>query len=225
MPRLETATTTLEDARHAQQGGADSIEIAQNLAAGGLTPPLDLVRQIQDAVNIEINVIVRPHARDFVYKPTEIDHILADTQAFAQIGINGIVFGALTVTGDLDTELVRIVNKAAAGVPITLHRALDECANPEQALSDLTGVVPRVLTSGPAANAWEGRAGLRQWVQRFGEHFQFVASGGLRLDHLAEYAAAVHAHEYHFGSAARSNNVVDVDKVKQLSTIIKKAET
>ena len=225
MPKLEIAATTLQDAQRAQQGGADSIEISQDLTVGGLTPPLDLVQQIRAAVTLHVHVIVRPHARDFVYTAAEIDQILADTHALAQIGIDGIVFGALTKSGTFDTALTTTVKNAAHPVPITIHRALDECINPEEALTELMGVVPRVLTSGPAANAWDGRGGLQQWVQRFGESFQFVASGGLRMDHLPTYVHIVNAHEYHFGSAARANHAVDVEKVRQLGEIIKRVET
>ncbi len=221
MPKLEIATTTLLDAQHAQQGGADSIEISRDLAAGGLTPPLEIVQRVRDVVNININVIVRPHDRDFIYTPSEISQILADTAALAQIGIDGIVFGALTATGEFDNALVREVINTAQDVPITLHRALDECTNPEQTLTELAGSVPRILTSGPAVTAWAGRAGLREWVQRFGQDFSFVASGGLKPGHLAEYIATVHAHEYHFGNAARTDAMVDVKKVRQLWTIIK----
>lgn len=220
MPALEIATTSLDDALHAQAGGADSIEISQNLALGGLTPPLDLVRRIRDAVTLEVNVIVRPHARDFVYTPAEIDTILTDTAALAQIGIDGIVFGACTPANYLDIELIRQVREAASGVPITVHRALDESADPEAALIALRGIVPRILTSGPALNAWDGRDGLQHWVATHGDHFRFVASGGLKLEHLAEYAAQVRAHEYHFGSAARTGGVVAVDKVRQLRAVL-----
>lgn len=220
MPRLEIATTTLQDALHAQAGGADSIEISYNLAAGGLTPSLELIESTRAAVSIEVNVIVRPHDRDFIYTPDEIDRILEDTRAIIRTGVDGIVFGAQTATGHLDLELMRRVADAAEGIPVTLHRAIDSSREPEKALEALVGIVPRVLTSGPAPTAWEGRDGLHRWVRDYGQHFSFVASGGLKLAQLAAYAAQVGAHEYHLGSAARSADRVDTALVRQLRAIV-----
>lgn len=217
---LEIAVTTLEDAVHAQQGGADSIEISDNLAVGGLTPSLERVRRVREAVSLPVHVIVRPHARDFVYTPAEIDRILHDTAALAKTGIDSVVFGAHTPDGRLDIDLIRQVKQAANGLPITVHRAIDNCHEPETALETLEPVVSRILTAGPAPNTWEGRDDLRRWVAEFGDHFSFVASGGLKADFLAEYIAHVRAQEYHFGSAARTTGRVDVAKIRQLRAIL-----
>lgn len=220
MPKLEIAVTTLQDARHAEQGGADSIEISENLSAGGLTPSIALVEQIRAAVRLDVYVIVRPQARDFVYTPAEIDQILNDTRRLALTGITGIVFGACTPDNRLNIALIEQVKAAAAPLPVTVHRALDQSRQPETALEQLKGVVPRILTSGPAANTWEGREGLRRWVNDYGEHFSFVASGGLKRETLHEYASYVQAHEYHFGGAARTNDAVTIENVRLLRRII-----
>jgi copper homeostasis protein CutC len=42
-PKLEIAVTSLQDALNAVAGGADSVEISHDLAAGGLTPARPLV--------------------------------------------------------------------------------------------------------------------------------------------------------------------------------------
>jgi copper homeostasis protein len=153
-----------------------------------------------------MHVIIRPHARDFVYTPAEIDTILEQTEQISRLGVNGIVFGAQTPAGNLDIDLIQRVVDAASALPVTVHRALDDSREPEAALAQLVGLVPRVLTSGPAASAWEGREGLRRWVRAYGQHFTFVAAGGLRLDQLATYVAFVGAGEYHFGRAARTKS-------------------
>jgi copper homeostasis protein len=220
MLQLEIAITTLEDALHAQAGGADSIEISHDLSVGGLTPAFDVVRHIRDSVSIQVHAIIRPHSRDFVYTPAEIDTILADTIALAQTGIDGIVFGAHRPDCRLDTGLIQQVVSAAAGLPVTLHRALDECLEPEAALEALRGIIPRVLTSGPAATAWNGREGLKRWVERYGKDFHFIAAGSLKIEFIAEYAAFVRADGYHFGSAARSNGAVDSEKVRQIRALL-----
>jgi len=220
MPKLEIAITSLEDAIHAQAGGADSVEISHDLSVGGLTPSLDLVRAIRDAVSIDIHVIVRPHARDFVYTPDEISLILEQTESISQIGINGLVFGALMPDKSIDIATTQKVVDAARKLPITFHRALDESRDAEAGVRALVGIVPRILTSGPAPTAWEGRESLRSWVQNYGQQLRFVAAGSLKAEHLTEFAAYVHAPEYHFGSAAKIDEVVSVEKVKRLREIL-----
>lgn len=216
MVELEIAVITLEDARRAVEGGADSLELLRDLANGGLTPPADLVRAVLDEVEVPVNVIVRPHARSFQYDAAEVDEILRDAQAFAALGAASIVFGAVDVDGRVDTALVKRVAEAIAPTPVTLHRALDTSVEPEAALNALIGIVPRVLTSGPAPDAWQGREVTRQWVESYGQHFRFVLSGAIRLEQLVELAAITRAHCVHIGGASRSGDAVDVEKVKRL---------
>lgn len=221
MPNLEIAVTSLVDALRAQEGGADSVEISHDLSVGGLTPALDLVRDVRDALTIDIHVIIRPHARSFVYTPDEQSQILEQIAAYAETGINGLVFGALRADDHrVDLDLMRRAAHAGAPRILTLHRALDESAQADESIQALSGTIPRILTSGPAANAWDGREGLRTWVQTFGSTVRFVASGGLTVERLSAYAAHVGAHEYHFGGAARTNGAVDVEKVKRLREIL-----
>lgn len=220
MPRLEIAAVSLADAIAAQDGGADSIEISHDLSVGGLTPDFELVRRARDAVQIDIHVMIRPHARDFVYTEREIDTILEDGRRLAQTGISGVVFGALTAERRLDLALIRQVASAAAPLPVTVHRALDESIEPEQTLEGLIGIAPRVLTAGPAPNAWEGRGALAQWVAAFGDRLRFVVSGGLKPEHLPDILRLVQAHEYHFGGAARRDGAVDAENVRRLRALL-----
>src|SRR5664279_1366010 len=220
MPNLEIAAVTFDDAIAAQDGGADSIEISRDLSVGGLTPDFEMVRRARDAVQIAVYVMLRPHARDFVYTAREIEVILDDARRLAQTGVNGVVFGALTTENHLDLALIERVARAAAPLPLTVHRALDYCAEPEKALEGLIGVAPRVLTAGPAPTAWEGRAALAKWVSDYRDRLRFVISGGLKPEQMAEMLATVRAHDYHFGSAARTGDGVDVNKVRLLRGLV-----
>lgn len=217
MFQLEIAATSFEDAVNAVAGGADSLEVSRDLPNGGLTPSVEIVRAILAEVSIPAHVIVRPHARDFCYTEREIAEILHDTRQFAQMGVASIVFGAVTTVGDnhLNIALIQKIAQAAAPTPVTVHRALDGCADPEAALKALIGIVPRILTSGPASNAWDGRAVTRRWVEGYERHFQFVLSGGIRIEQLAELTAT-RAPVYHIGGAARTDNAVDPAKVRRL---------
>lgn len=51
--------------------------------------------------------MVRPRTGDFVYSEEEVNVMLQDISVFKQYGVQGVVFGALTVAGDVDESLVR----------------------------------------------------------------------------------------------------------------------
>ena len=59
MPILEVIACSVADAIEAQRGGAGRLEIVRAMDAGGLTPPVSLVREIPAAVSIPIRVMLR----------------------------------------------------------------------------------------------------------------------------------------------------------------------
>lgn len=217
---LDIAVTSLEDAVCAADSGADSLELLRDLPNGGLTPSVALLESVVSNVTIPINVIVRPHARSFHYSADDVAQILRDARQYARAGADSIVFGAVDELGRIDLALVKRVADAAAPVPVTLHRALDQSVDPDAALEALIGVVPRVLTSGPAPTAWEGRETTRRWVEQYGQHFQFVLSGAITMEQLPELAALTRAPVFHLGGAARTNDRVDADKVMRLRSVL-----
>lgn len=223
MARLEIVTTCLEDAENAEQGGAHSVEIALELLAHGITPPRWLVEEIRKAVEIDVHVILRPHDSGFVYDSSDIAHVLDNARMLADMGIEGIVFGAHTPEGDFDIDLIQRVHTSAPNLKLTVHRAIDTCRNPVEALTELRGVARRVLASGGAANAWDGRHTLRGWIQRFGADFEFVAGGGITKETAAEIARVTRAPMIHVGSAAREGAFVSVDKVRALAESVEHA--
>jgi copper homeostasis protein len=214
--QLEIAVTSVEDARQAAEGGADSLEISRALHLGGLTPPLEQVAAVREAVSLPLYVLIREQARDFVYTPAEMDIMLAQVAAVKRLGVAGVVFGALTASGQMDMDTLRAVVRAASPLPVTLHRALDSCRQPQVALSRLTGLIPRVLTAGPAPTAWAGRATVAGWVRQFGAHFTFVSSGGLTLAQLPAFIAQVRPSVVHLGGAARGTGGVEAARVRAL---------
>lgn len=222
-PTLEIGATTLEDALQAAQGGAHSLEIFENLALGGLTPPLEIVQRIRDSVNIILRVMIRLHANSFVYTAAEIETMLQQIEAVKPLGVEGVVFGALTPDGLLDIPLIGQFAQAAAPLPLTVHRALDVSRDPDTALDRLHGFIPRILTSGPAASAWAGREALGRWVQTYPD-FQFANSGSITPEQIPELLRVTRVHEIHIGSAARTDGVVDAQKVGLLLQALNTAD-
>ena len=56
---LEVIVSSVEDALEAEQGGAGRLEVVRSLEVGGLTPSLELVRQICQRVKIPLRVMLR----------------------------------------------------------------------------------------------------------------------------------------------------------------------
>lgn len=214
---LEIIVLDAADAIAAQAGGATSLEVVQRLDVGGLTPDFAVLQAIREVARVHLNVIIRPHADSFVYSPPERDQILLDVRQAVQIGADGIVFGALTPSSEVDFEFFEEVAAQCPGTKLTFHRAIDEAHNPTAAFPRLTGIAQRILTSGTAPSAWEGRATIQAWVQEYGATFQFACAAGVNQSNIRDLAQFTGAPELHAGNAARTAGKVDPHKVEALA--------
>jgi copper homeostasis protein len=220
MRKLEVIASTLEDAIQGQAGGADSLELCVNLAVGGLTPPLEIVQKIRDAVAVYLRVLMRPHADSFIYSTQDVEQIIRDVEALKKIGVDGIVFGALRSDDTVDLDLTHQIAATIHPLEMTFHRALDVCKNADQVVPQLKGTAQRILTSGTADSVWQGRDKIRTWIAEHGSDFIFACGGGIRLENLAETVQATQAPEYHVGTAAQTHKIVDSVKVRQIRETI-----
>lgn len=170
---LEVIAVNADDARAAQAGGAGRIELVADLAVGGVTPDVNVIRAVKQAVSIPVYVMIRPRGGGFVYDDREVATMVEQARMAVQAGADGLVLGALRESApdrlvprvppedalEIDLEaVIRIVG--AAQVPVAFHRAFDEL-EPEgmqRALEQLSMItfVERVLTSGGASNVEEG---------------------------------------------------------------------
>jgi copper homeostasis protein len=143
-------------------------------------------------------VLVRPRAGDFVYSVEEIETILGDIEAARDLGIDGIVAGALTSEGRIAVAETRAFVEAAGGLPVTFHRAFDMVAYPSQALEELIDIgVRRILTSGARSTALEGADAIAKLVDETRDRITIVAGGGIRENNVREVIARGHVREVH----------------------------
>jgi copper homeostasis protein len=222
-PKLEVVVETLDDALNAEQGGASCVELVSSFAVGGLTPALETVQAVGAAVGIEVHVMLRPHARDFVYTPDEQVSMLRTAECFARTGVTGIVVGGLLPDGRVDLQLLQYIrNVIGDTIQITLHRAIDSSSSPAEDIAAASGIVNRVLTTGTARTAWQGRDRLFHWVQAFGDKVMIICGGGVSHDNIVALRDAVRAPVYHTGSAARLKGQVDTGRVHQLVELLRR---
>lgn len=193
---LEIAVQDVAGARVAAAGGADRIELCAALAGtGGLTPSAGMVAAAADALRgtgVGVHVLVRSRAGDFVATPDEVDVQVRDVRAVLEAGADGVVVGALTDDGRIDTATLTALATAADGAAVTFHRAIDQVARPVEVLEVLAAAgVRRVLTSGGAARAGEGLDVLTALAARGRElGVEIMAGGGVRTQDVAALVAA-----------------------------------
>jgi copper homeostasis protein len=197
---LEVAVDSLARAEAAERAGAHRLELCTNLEAGGLTPSLELIRQVRSAVRLPIHVMVRPRRGDFVYSAQEFAEMKESIKAISGQNVQGIVTGVLLSNGSVDVQRTRELVALARPMQVTFHRAFDETKNIAAALEDiiLTGA-HRILTSGGAANAQSGASVLRSLIQQARNRITILPGGGLHPGNIAEVAHETGAREVHTG--------------------------
>lgn len=196
MRLLEICTGDPEGINAAIAGGADRIELCSGLAEGGLTPSAAMIRY--SSSKIPTNVLIRPRAGDFVYTPEEVAVMCEDIRIASRYGAKGIVTGALTPEGNVDTDICRKLISEAPGLENTFHRAFDLTTDPFMALEEIIALgFSRILTSGQAASALEGSGLLAELHHRAAGRIKILAGAGVTPRNASELLRLSHADELH----------------------------
>jgi copper homeostasis protein len=195
---VEVCVDSVESAMAAQEGGADRIELCDNLVEGGTTPSAGTIAACRNRLSIPIFVLVRPRGGDFLFSDVEQEVVLKDIAAARQQGADGVVIGALSADGSVDREKVAAMIEAAGKTAVTFHRAFDVSRDAEEALETLVLLgVPRVLTSGQSPTALEGAAVLKAIVARAAGRVSIMAGGGVNEENVGRIVAATGVREVH----------------------------
>jgi len=184
---FELCADSLEAAKTAQAGGADRLELCEDLAISGVTPSRSLLAATLEAVSIPVHVLIRPRGGDFVYSDAEFSLMRSQIEDAKAAGAAGVAVGVLLPNGGVDVERTRGLVELARPLNVTFHRAFDETANLEEALEDVirTGA-DCLLTSGGATNVLEGAEQIGRLQVQAGSRLELMAGGGLKLNNLPE---------------------------------------
>ena len=182
MTQLEIAVTTARGARAALAGGADRVELCSALELGGISPSTALIEHTV-AVGLPVHVLIRCRPGDFVYNEDDIALMEREIAISLSSGAQGVVLGALTPQGDIDTvALTRMIHAARVTTPtcvVTAHRAVDEAKDYAEATRTVTTLgVDRILTSGGMDSAGDGLDNLTA-LRRAHPDVQIMAGGGV----------------------------------------------
>ena len=208
-PLLEIAANSLGSALAAQAGGADRIELCENLGDGGTTPSYGTIAVARERLRIPLYVLIRPRAGDFLYDEGEREVMLRDIETCARLGCDGVVIGALDADGDVDAATCRELVAAAGTLGVTFHRAFDAARDPLRALEAVVALgCERVLTSGGQADALTGAADIAALVDQAGSRLRVMAGAGVSAENLRELVARSGAHEFHASARAARVSVM-----------------
>lgn len=201
---LEVIALGVEDAVAARAGGADRLELVTDMAADGLTPPVDTVAAIRAAVDIDLRVMLRLTDG---FNAGDLDRLARAAREMRAAGADEFVLGFLDTDGGLDLAAVERVVGALDGCRWTFHRAIDRAADRDALRKQLDGMpgLDTYLTAGSASGVDDGLSTLLAEAARSGEpgyEQRILVGGGLRLDHVPGLmAAGIDA--FHIGGAAR----------------------
>ena len=210
MPLLEVIVCSVADAVEAERGGAGRLEIVRDLQQGGLTPSLNLVREIKRATELPVRVMLRESPGYQTNGPEEIERLCRAAEEFAVLDIDGFVLGFLN-DGEVDIELTQRVLACAPQTRATFHHAFEDANDKLRALTEIKQLpqVDRILSSG-------GTDQLRSRVQRLAEYehaaapeLTILAGGGIDGSAIVEIKHATRIREFHVGRAARLNFQAD----------------
>ncbi|MYS24303.1 copper homeostasis protein [Streptomyces sp. DvalAA-14] len=202
--RFEVCVDSAVGARTAQDAGAHRVELCSALFEGGVTPSAGLVETaLQAAPGIDVYVLIRPRGGDFIYDAYETRAMVRDIETAVGLGVHGVVIGALTDRGDVDAALLRQLTGAAAGLPVTFHRAFDMARDQFDALETLIALgVDRVLSSGAESTALEGAPRLAELVEAAAGRTVIMPGGGINARNAARILRITGAAELHFSASA-----------------------
>lgn len=186
------------EALEAQELGAERVELCDNLTEGGTTPSYGTIKMVVKKLNIPAFVIIRPRGGDFYYTPEEIEIMKEDIKICKELGVKGVVIGALNRDNTINYDAIKEMIDLAKPMSITFHKAIDELENPVTEVKKLANLgVNRILTSGTKETALEGKNILREMIKEAGEDIIIIVAGKVTKDNLNEISNLVPAKEYH----------------------------
>lgn len=198
MIQLEVCIDSVASAINAEQGGAQRVELCDNLVEGGTTPSAGSIEVVRENSSIGLQVIIRPRGGDFLYDAYEWMTMKKDVREAQRRGADGVVIGLLTRAGQVDRERTRELLELARPMNVTFHRAFDMTAEPFRALNDLVEIgVDRILTSGQQVNAPAGAELIRELVQRANGELIIMPGGGINEDNIATLVRETGVSECH----------------------------
>lgn len=241
---LEICANSVESSLAAEKGGADRVELCDNLLEGGTTPSIGTVIQARKFLSIQLHVIIRPRGGDFLYNPSELEIIKHDIKECKNQGVDGVVFGVLKPDGCIDNEICSQLINLSYPMKTTFHRAFDMVKDPISSLKDLiSNGFDVLLTSGLQNKAEQGCEMIAKLIHMADNKIDIMPGSGINEDNILDIATITKAKNFHVslrkiidsqmifrndfikmggvqGISEYQNSITDVDRVRKIKGIL-----
>ncbi|MEG1634295.1 MAG: copper homeostasis protein CutC [Rikenellaceae bacterium] len=210
---IEICANSVQSCIEAEKGGASRVELCAAIPEGGTTPSYGEILMARKSIDINLNVIIRPRSGDFLYSPLEVEVMKHDIATCKALGVDGVVFGMLTSDGNVDSDLCRELLAQCGGMAVTFHRAFDVCRNPMIAIEEIIALgFSRILTSGQAATAYEGRSMISDLVKKADNRIIIMPGCGINEDNINIIKEETSASEFHLSARHRVSSQMQYHK-------------
>lgn len=200
--KLELCVASLEAVKLAKELNFDRIELCQNLDQGGVTPSFGMI-EYAVAYGLETHVLIRPRPGNFCYNAEELEISFRDILACKELGVAGIVFGALK-NYEIDIEVMKEIRAKCSGIQLTFHRAFDDTLDWKKSIDQLIEIgVDRILSSGLSGNVDKGFQILKQMKEYANDRIEIMCGGGVNSNNIVKIQNEIQPNGIHFSGTIK----------------------
>ncbi len=204
---LEAVVANVDDAVSAEKGGASRLEIVSEPEREELTPSIEIIKRIQDTVNIPIRVMVRDKNSFTGFNSSELERMAEFVNQLSESNVQGIVVGFLTKDGKIDIGSLEKILEKRNNLGVTFHRAIDKAKDIDDSIKMLieSKLVDRILTSCGAETSVKGIKTLREINTFTTNGLKIIAGGAISADNIKAIRQNTGIMEFHVGRSVREN--------------------
>jgi copper homeostasis protein len=221
--KIELCVASIEALQIVKDLRIDRIELCQNLEQGGMTPSHGFI-EMALLNEIETHVLIRPRAAGFTYSEDEIQLMLNDIKDCRELGVKGIVVGALNLNKTIDRDAMLRMKEVAKDLEITCHRAFDDSFDWKNSMDVLIEAgINRILSSGLSSSVEVGLPILKEMMKYANSRIEIMVGGGVNLGNVQRILLDVQPDAIHFSGTSKlildensyfSETLLQVDKGK-----------
>jgi len=218
--KLEIVCANIESVIAACNGGADRIELCDNLSEGGVTPSFVMIKLTKEKFSGPLHVMIRPRGGNFIYSDDEFEIMKHDIGVCKHLKVEGIVLGILNASGRVDVARTKELVELAKPLSVTFHRAFDATNDPFTALQDILDCGCRhILTSGQQPTAMEGSELISELIKRADSRIIIMPGGGVRSANIQDLVKTG-AHELHSSALSGNQKVAEELEIQKMKSLL-----
>ena len=206
---LEVAVRHLRDVPGSVDGGADRLTVS---TSEGLSPEPSLVSSIVRSAAVPVRAVLRL-SDHFTTSGGEFTRLIGLAQEYLALGAEGVEFGFLDSSLELDLDTDEALAAALPGVPWTHHEAIDHTLDLRRSWRSVKGLagVTAVRSAGSPRGLEIGYDDLLAAAEADAALAAVLAPGpGLLAEHVP-WLVRAGVHQFHVGSQVRPGGSVKAD--------------